>query len=512
MEPRNILFITLDQWRADALACAGNAAIHTPHIDALAADGVLFAQHYANASPCAPSRAALLTGMYQHNNGVVRNGSPLDPRFSNVAWEARKVGLTPALFGYTDTAADPRTHHANDPAMHTYESVLPGMEPVLYLPEKPHAWLAHLQRMGYAVGTDMQEVYRPKTLEGAAPATPSNAPTVFAVEHSISHFMTDAIMDYVGVRRHESWFVHASYIRPHPPFIASAPFNTQYAPDSVPALQRAASPELEAEQHPLLAVYLQNLKQSTFYVGGQGLVKDLSAADLAQVRATYYGMVSEVDVQVGRLVQHLKDTGQYANTLIVLTSDHGEMLGDHHLLGKEGYFKEAYHVPLIVRDPKAQADATRGQRFDGFTEAVDVMPTILQWLGQTAPRQCDGHSLLPICHGQSPVSWRQAAHWEFDFRSTWTPNAQDALGLGLDDCGLAVMRDHDFQYVHFAALQPLLFDLHADPHCLRNVAAEPEYATVVLRYAQAMLSWRMRSNARALTGQFVGPTGLVTRA
>lgn len=137
MSRRNVLLITIDQCRADALGCAGNAVIRTPHIDALARDGTLFTKHYANASPCGPSRAALLTGTYQHNNGVLRNGSPLAERFTNLALEARKAGYQPALFGYTDTAVDPRNRDPSDPDLHTYETVLPGFFPELHLPEVP---------------------------------------------------------------------------------------------------------------------------------------------------------------------------------------------------------------------------------------------------------------------------------------------------------------------------------------------------------------------------------------
>ena len=123
---RNVLFIVIDQWRADALGAAGNRLLKTLHLDRLAADGVLFRRHFAQASPCGPSRAALLTGTYQHNNGVMRNGTPLARRFTNLALEARRAGYDPALFGYTDTAPDPTGLDPADPALRSYEGVMPG--------------------------------------------------------------------------------------------------------------------------------------------------------------------------------------------------------------------------------------------------------------------------------------------------------------------------------------------------------------------------------------------------
>ncbi len=113
--PRNVLFITLDQWRGDCLSALGHPVLETPTLDALAGRGVLFANHWANAAPCGPSRACLYTGTYQHRNRSILNGTPLDARFTNVALLAREAGYDPVLFGYTDSSVDPRTVPAGDP-------------------------------------------------------------------------------------------------------------------------------------------------------------------------------------------------------------------------------------------------------------------------------------------------------------------------------------------------------------------------------------------------------------
>ena len=115
------------------------------------------------------------------------------------------------------------------------------------------------------------------------------------------------------------------------------------------------------------------------------------------MRATYYGMITQVDDQIGRLIAHLKETGEYDKTLIIFTCDHGEMLGDHYCWGKEVYFDQAFHIPLIVRDPRrGRRCAAAAEIVDEFTEAIDIMPTILDWLGLEVPHQCDGRSLLPF--------------------------------------------------------------------------------------------------------------------
>ncbi|MBU3700709.1 MAG: phosphonate monoester hydrolase, partial [Acidimicrobiia bacterium] len=127
----NVLLVTVDQFRADSLSCAGHRVARTPAIDELAAEGVRFSRHYSQSAPCAPGRAALYTGTYQFNNRVVFNGAPLDDRFDNIARMARRVGYEPALFGYTDQAIDPRTVAPDDPRLSTYEGVLPGFDCVL---------------------------------------------------------------------------------------------------------------------------------------------------------------------------------------------------------------------------------------------------------------------------------------------------------------------------------------------------------------------------------------------
>jgi arylsulfatase A-like enzyme len=148
----------------------------------------------------------------------------------------------------------------------------------------------------------------------------------------------------------------------------------------------------------------------------------------ARLKASYFGLMTEVDHNLGRLFSYLKQAGHWENTLIIFTSDHGEQIGDHWLIGKMGYFDASYHIPLIIREPGA--DQTRGAVVDAFTENIDIMPTMLDWLGHDIPVQCDGHSLLPFTdNAQTPSSWRDAAHWEFDFRDVVNGEPmEDTLG------------------------------------------------------------------------------------
>src|SRR5690606_22964236 len=169
-------------------------------------------------------------------------------------------------------------------------------------------------------------------------------------------FMANAALRHLSVRQDQDWFVHLVFLRPHPPVIAPEPYNAMYDPAVVPLPDRAETPEREAAQHPYLNYLLFHQREIGWY--SEHYPDDLRALDekeIRQIRATYYGMISQVDDQIGRIVAHLESTGEIKDTLIIFTCDHGEMLGDHWMWGKEGYFDRAYHIPFILVDPRADA-------------------------------------------------------------------------------------------------------------------------------------------------------------
>lgn len=500
-ERPNILLITADQWRGECLGRLGHL-VRTPNLDRLAADGVLFRRHYASAAPCGPSRACLLTGMYLMNHRSGTNGTPLDARFTNVALEARKAGYAPALFGYTDTSLDPRGRDPNDPALATYENILPGFDAACYLPEDPKSWLKWLRAQGIETPEDEFDIYLPRDdYPGAEGKGPSFPPPVYGAEQSNTAFLAGEVIDYLGAQGGKPWFVHLSWLRPHPPWVAPEPYNSLYDAEAMPGFIRRDNREIEGQQHPWLA----------FQLGRSGFQAPADDVALRQFKATYYGLMTEVDEHLGRIVAWLKAHGQYDRTLIVFTSDHGEQMGDHWLLGKSGYFDQSFHIPLIVRDPAPAGDAARGTIVEAFTESVDVTPTILDFLGLEIPLTCDGRSLAPFLRGEVPADWRDAVHWEYDFRDIRGAAPEDALDLAIETSNLAVIADGQRKYVHFAGLPPLFFDRERDPGEFTNLAEDPAVAGDVLHYARKMLSWRMSHMDRSLSHWHLGPGGPVFR-
>ena len=483
MKP-NVLLITADQWRGDCLSAVGHPVVKTPAVDELAAGGVVFRRHYAGAAPCSPARASLYAGLYQMNHRVCRNGSPLDARFDNVALMARRAGYDPTLFGYTDTAPDPRTLQAGDPHLKSYEGVLPGFTTRQLLPEHEKQWLSWLRARGHEEATS-RDIHRPA---GDLPEVNRAAP-LYSAEETQTAFLTGEFIRWLG-EQDAPWFAHVSFLRPHPPFVVPAPYNDMYAPPGAEVFARAADREAEAALHPYVAASLASQAKGNFIHGAKGRVGDWSVEEIATIRAVYYGMISEVDAQLGRLWQALKDNGAWDNTVIVFTSDHAELAGDHWSFGKSGFFDGAYHIPLVIRDPSRPAGA--GGEVQQFTSAADIFATLSERLASPARNHLDGSSLLPFLEGERPAEWRDAAFWEFDFRDVASGAAEARFGLPSTACNLAVLRDAAFKYVHFAGLPPLLFDLRDDPQELRNVAAEPAYLPTRLAYAERLLTLRAR--------------------
>ena len=505
---RNVLLIVVDQWRGAMLPKLGADYLKLPNIDRLSAEGVTFRNHFAQGVPCGPTRASLLTGMYLMNHRAVQNTIPLDSRFTNLAHELRRGGYDPALVGYTTTTPDPRRTAPNDPRFFVLGDIMEGFHAVGSF-ENRDAYFGWVANQGFKLPRRRDDVWLPQGERGAGA---TSRPAVVPKELSDTAWFTERGLAYLKGHGDKPWFLHLGYYRPHPPFIAPAPYNALYRPQDMPKVMRAASPEEEAEQNALLAYYVNNIKQASFFQDGQGLGSEMTEAQVAQMRATYCGLMSEIDEHLGRVFDYLKQTNQWNDTLIVFTCDHGEQLGDHHLLGKIGYFDESYRIPLIIRDPRHAADGTRGDIVEKFTETIDTMPTILEWLGLPVPRQCDGRSLLPFCEGETPADWRTETHYEFDFRDLYYSQPESSLGVPMDKCSLAVVQDESFKYVHFAALPPLFFDLKADPHQFVNRANDPGYAVRMGEYAARMLDWRLGFAERTLTGYRATPKGLEVRA
>ena len=472
----NILLITLDQFRGDCLSAAGHPAVKTPNLDRVAAEGVRLGRHYSQAAPCSPGRASLYTGLYQMNHRVVGNGTPLDRRFDNLAHAARRAGYAPTLFGYTDQSVDPReTTGPDDPRLLSYEEILPGFDVGLRLTAgDPAPWMSWLRALGHRIPD------APDAVLAGEPERPA--------EHSMSAFLTDGFLEWLN-RQKRPWFAHLSQFRPHPPYAAAGHFSTMYDPADMPAPITPA-----ADRHRLHEILTHH----------PHLKVPADEAGMRRAQAQYFGMVSEADHQLGRVWAALEARGEWDDTFILVTADHAEQLGDHGLMGKAGFFEQSYHILGLVRDPRP--GSARGAVVEAFTENVDIFPTLCEAMAIEVPTQCDGVPLTPFLRGEAPPWWRQAAHWEWDWRDSLIASGPHPWPWDrrLERQNLCVRRGETAAYVHFADGSWLCFDLASDPTWRTQISSP----AVVLEQAQALLTWRARHADRTLTGMLVEGGGI----
>lgn len=500
MRGGNVLFITIDQLRADLIAGPLADHVPTPHLDRLAARGTRFDNHFTVTVPCGPARASLLTGLYAMNHRSVRNGTPLARHHATIATEMRKAGYEPLLFGYTDTTPDPTGMDPEDPDLSVYEGVAPGFRELVEMRlETGLEWPSWLAARGHEIGKewsgDLPDLYRPVPDKGVNQPRITD-PALYSAEESDTAYLTDRTIQALSARISRPWFAHVTFIRPHPPLVAPAPYNRMIAPGALP------KPQGDAPSHSFMEAWFSEKSGSGLYWDFDGDCAAMSEETTAELRAVYCGLLAEVDHHIGRLLDWLDTTGQADRTLIVVTADHGEMLGDKRMWGKHSVFDQAYHVPLIIRDPQA---GDTGRSVTALTESIDIAPTILRWAECDPPPAMDGSSLLPWTAGETP-GWRKASFMEVDFSHPVEPTRfQKHWSLDADHCHATILREARWKYVHFAGgVAPMLFDLEADPGETTDLASDPACAGEVSRLARAMVDRMTERRDRRLTGLAFG--------
>ena len=235
----------------------------------------------------------------------------------------------------------------------------------------------------------------------------ARSPAAIAEAHSETPYTTDRAIDFMREAGDTPWVLHLSYIKPHWPYVAPAPYHAMYGAEDVQPAVRSEAERIDA--HPVVEGFRRDTASLSF---SRDEVRDT-------VIPTYMGLVKQVDDQLGRLFSFMKAQGLDRETLVIFTSDHGDYLGDHWLGEKELFHDPIVRVPLIVLDPRAEADAMRGRASDALVECIDIVPTILDSLGIERPAQwLEGESLLPLLHGREG-----AAGKELSCAKTATPSA-----------------------------------------------------------------------------------------
>ena len=502
---RNILFIMTDQLRADYLSCYGHPTLRTPNIDGLAARGVRFTRAYCQSPLCGPSRMSFYTGRYMSSHGAHYNNVPLSVGEMTLGDYLRPLGWRVALVGKTHMQADAEgmARLGIDPASQVGVQVGEcGFEPYErddgLWPESINDPNLAYNRYLRAHGYDSPNPWHDFANSAAGPNGEilsgwhlrwARLPARVAEQHSETAYMTDRAIAFLEEAGDGPWCLHLSYIKPHWPYVAPAPYHAMYGPNELVAANR--DERERRDPHPVYAAFMRHEDSETF--SREGVRETVIPA--------YMGLVKQVDDQLGRLFAWLEAHGRLRDTLIVFTSDHGDYLGDHWLGEKELFHEESVRIPLIVCDPDAAADATRGTADDHFVEAIDLVPTFLEFAGgQAQPHRLEGRSLVPLLRGAAP-DWRDAAISETDY--AWR-GARLELGVAPDRARGYMIRTERWKYILWEGFRPQLFDLQADPAERNDRGEDPALAATRAELHERLFAWlRARRMRKTIADQTI---------
>ena len=500
---KNILFIMFDQLRFDYLSCAGHKTLETPHMDRLASMGMRFTNCYVQSPVCGASRMSTYTGRYVHSHGAAWNNVPLKVGEITLGDHLRKAGMDCWLIGKTHMKVDAdgmeRLGLAHDSVIGARVSEagfdvwlrddgLWAYGPDGFYDDKHSAYNAYLKSKGYE-GKNPWADFANAGIDDDDNMTSGwfmkYAQTAANIreEDSETPWLTGEAIKFIAAQGDKPWLCHVSYIKPHWPYIVPAPYNDMYSAADV---QPAIKSDVERDDpHPVYKAFMGNKIGQTF--------------SREEVRETvipaYMGLIKQCDDQMGRLFAHLEQTDQMKDTIIVVTSDHGDYLGDHWLGEKDLFHAPSVKVPLIIYDPSSDADATRGQVSDALVEAIDLTATFVEHASGTVPDHIlEGKSLWPILHAKTQETDRDFVVSEYDYSQL--PMAA-ALGVSIKDARLFMIADKRWKFIHAeGGFRPMLFDLQTDPNEFDDLGAGEQHKDVIDRMYVRLATWSRRLSQR----------------
>ncbi len=495
-----------DQLRWDYLSCYGASHIQTPNIDWLAQRGLRFNRAYVQAPICGPSRMSFYTGRYVRSHGSTWNGFPLRVGESTLGDHLRELNVKCSLVGKTHMTPD---HEGMQRLGIDPESTIgalvsecgfdvfvrdDGTNPTIYPNRHAEDYDQYLREHGMDGDNPWEEWANTGIDNNGEPVSGwmlENAPYPARVpkEHSETAWLTTRGIEYMEAQGSEPWLCHLSYIKPHWPYLAPAPYNAMYSASDLPPVNRSDSER--NTDHPLMQAWMDMRVSQSF---SRDAIRDI-------VAPVYMGLIRELDDQLGRLLNYLEESGRIDDTMIVFCSDHGDNMGDHWLGEKDLFHDCSARVPLIIYDPRASANDTRGTSTDQLVEGIDLAPTFIEAFGgQYKPHVMEGRSLQPLLRGES-VEWRNYCVSEYDYA---TRDARRAVGVDQGDARLTMIFDGRWKYIHVESMRPILYDLQTDPDELTDLGANPDYAEQVERLRSLHFEWsRQHHNRTTLSAETI---------
>jgi arylsulfatase len=441
----NILFLMDDQHRGDCTHADGNKAVRTPNIDRLGAEGARFRHAYSTTPTCTPARSALLTGLAPWNHGMLHMVAMAQNYPLTKPQALREAGYYTMGIG--------KMHYHPQRNRNGYHQTILDESGRAVTPEfrsDYRAWFAsqapNLDPDATGVGFN--------DYPARAYALPENLHPTYWTGHTAVNFLQ-------SYNRPEPFFLKVSFARPHSPYDPPARFMKKYADADIP--KRAVG------------------KWAEKYAPRSGPKDDIWHGDLgeAQVRSSrqgYYGSIEFIDEQIGRILEALEKRGWLEQTLIVFTSDHGDMTGDHHLWRKSYAYEASARIPMFLRWPQGLVSGKRGQVMTQPVELRDMLPTFLDAAGAQTQRKFDGSSMLSLLRGGSSTTrWRDYIDLEhgvcYSRENNWN-----------------AFTDGRVKYIYHAFHgQEQFFDLQNDPNEVNDLAGDSRYTSQLKMWRERMV-------------------------
>ena len=485
----NIVFIFSDQQRYDTLACYGNDWIQTPNLNALADKSFVFERAYVTQPVCTPARSSIVTGLYPHAAGMTVNRMTMSPDKKSIA-ELISDDYHSGWFGKWHLGDDVIRQHGFDEWVSTEDGHRPQYTKREYRSTMSD-YHNHLVEHGFEPDV---------TAGDGTPMFSAWLRADLPEEHQMASFLAGRAEDFIDRNSDSPFMLYVSTFEPHSPYYG--PLNDLYDPDELPVGPTFLKvPEGGSLHNTVRAEFCtQYLGQTDADVDPYllnnvaGRNDIITEAGWRQLRAWYFANITLVDRMVGRIVEALERNGVAENTVIVFTSEHGEMGGDHGMLEKRSMYEESARVPLLMHVPWLSQEQTMLQ---GAAGHIDLVPTLLDLSGNDIPGHLQGKSLAPVLRGEQTldgndvfIEWngvsdiddRHLGSAEINLRNTqpWRTIVRDGWKLAL--C---------------ATDQCELYNLENDPYEENNLFNDPDQKERIRNLAARIRLWQHKNGDHA---------------
>ena len=448
----NVLIVQWDEMRADTTGYMHHPVVQTPNLDRLAAISYNFTDHHSVSPVCAPARHAFFTGKYPHVVGTPGGNMPLRPGVRFWPEIMNDHGYLSAVCG--------KLHHTptNDPHGFSIAQITDSRN-------RSNAWIKWLEEQGLNYHADKRMIANdsePARERLAAGKPVSWGRSSIPEEYTETAFVANETVSFLANVKQEPFMFHASFKRPHDPHLPPAPWDRMYSWQQVTP---PAIPECDIRDKPRFFQHCRKRWKN----------KELRPKDWADMAANYFGLISHLDHHLGRILDTLERNGLLDTTLVIFTSDHGTMLGEHGFYGKFFNYEESTHIPLLIHLPGQQT----GSVISKTNSNIDVMPTALDYCDIPVPGDLQGRSLRPLIEGTD-------ADWDETFVMSATGIGRDRDGRNpyLNDFKKGLRTERwkvnlvsglvDGEW----ATDWELYDRVRDPREVHNLAGDPEYREV----------------------------------